>query len=412
MTPDVSYLGLLKTRGVLRVFAPALVGRMSFAMVTLGILYAVQDRTGSFATAGAAIGAFGLANVIATPFRARLVDRWGQRRSLTSMAALFALGLCALAALSTFEGASGWQLVTLACFAGIFPPPLGASMRVLWSRVTPAGPTRTRAYSIDAVSEELLFTTGPLLGALLITAAGPQATLLATAGLAVVGTFMMTSSALSRESSVKLSSGKIAATSPLRESRFVFVLVALVAAGVLLGTVEVAAPAFAHTLDSAAIAGLLLSAFAGGSAIGGAIYGLIQWQIPLGTRLISLLTAMTVVCAALMFLPHLWLLVIGLIVVGFFLAPTLVTGYLLADDLTRENVRTEASSWVNTAINAGAAGGAVAVGAVIDIASPNAGFAVGAAMSLLLVCAAAPSALKRRARPQPAEEAHVHAEPK
>lgn len=400
-----SYLGILKTHGVLRVFLPALLGRLSFATVTLSILYAVQGTTGSFGVAGAAFGAFGLANVLMTPFRARLVDRWGQRASLTSMAALYAAGLCLLAVLTSLDRAANWQLIAAACVAGLFPPPLGASMRVLWGRIAPAGPMRTKAYSIDAVCEELLFTTGPLLGALLITVAGPQVALLATAALAVVGAFGMTSSPLSRQTATRISAGGALASRPLREPKFAFVLVVLLAAGTLLGTIEVAAPAFADRLGSAAIAGLFLSAFAAGSALGGIVYGVIQWKASLGWRLISLLAAMTTTCAALIFLSQSGLLIVGLIVVGLFFAPTVVTGYLFADELTSENVRTEASSWVNTAINAGAAGGAIAVGAFVDIASAGAGFAMGAAISLVLICVAAPFILKpttTRERPKEA----------
>ncbi|WP_146069917.1 hypothetical protein [Cryobacterium sp. M15] len=71
-----------------------------------------------------------------------------------------------------------------------------------------------------------------------------------------------------------------------------------------------------------------------------------------------------------------------------FLAPSLVTGYLLADDLTAPEVRTEASSWINTAVNAGAAGAAVMVGFAMDAMEPRLGFIIGAAVSFILLVAA------------------------
>ncbi|TFD28814.1 hypothetical protein [Cryobacterium lyxosi] len=74
-----------------------------------------------------------------------------------------------------------------------------------------------------------------------------------------------------------------------------------------------------------------------------------------------------------------------------FLAPSLVTGYLLADDVTAPEVRTEASSWINTAVNAGAAVAAVMVGFAMDAMDamePRLGFIIGAAVSFILLVAA------------------------
>ena len=194
-----SYLEVLRTTGALRVFIPALVGRLSFAMVTLVLLFAVQRSPESFAAAGAAAGAFGLANVIASPYRARFVDRHGQRFALNLLAVGFAAGLAGIAALTAQPDPSSGVLVGLAGIVGLFPPPLGASMRVLWGSLTARGALRTRAYSIDAVCEEILFTTGPLIAAAIVGGASPTVGLLATSTVAVVGTLGMTSSRLSRE---------------------------------------------------------------------------------------------------------------------------------------------------------------------------------------------------------------------
>ncbi|MFT2690666.1 hypothetical protein [Clavibacter zhangzhiyongii] len=92
------YLAVLALPGALRTFLPALLGRLSFAMVTLGLLLLVQSATGSFAAAGLASGAFGLANVLASPARARLVDARGQRPVLVALALGHAPGLVALLA--------------------------------------------------------------------------------------------------------------------------------------------------------------------------------------------------------------------------------------------------------------------------------------------------------------------------
>ena len=388
------YLQALRMPGALRVFLPALLGRLSFAMVTLALLYSVQTSTGSFAAAGAATGAFGLANVIASPYRARIVDRVGQRMALGTMSILFALGLGGVAWATTRTDAPVGLVVGIAALTGLFPPPLGAAMRVIWGSLTAPGPQRTRAYSIDAVCEELLFTTGPLIAAAIIALTGPATVLLVTGGIAVLGTLGMTGGAASRQRRARRAPAP-PALRPLRQPGFVLVLVALVAVGCVLGTVEVAAPAVAERVGSVRVgsvqvAGMLLAAFAAGSAIGGLLYGQRVWRASLGVRLLVTGTTMSVLCAALALLSGLLALAALLALVGFFLAPALITGYLSADELTAAEVRTEASSWINTAVNAGAAGAAIVVGGVVDVADPQLGFLVGAVIALALLLVAGP----------------------
>ncbi|RUR03042.1 MFS transporter [Labedella endophytica] len=395
------YRDALGAPGALRVFLPALLGRLSLAMVTLVLLYAVQEATDSFAIAGAATGAFGLANVIASPFRARLVDRHGQRLTLSSLSVLYAAGLIGVAVATAADGTPAAVVIGLAAIAGVFPPPLGASMRVIWGSLTPAGPARTAAYSLDAVSEELLFTGGPLLAAAIITLTDPPTALVATAALSVVGTLGMTSSAASR-SRLPSATTPPRAARPLSQPGFALVLLALLGVGVVLGTVEVAAPAVAEAQGSVGIAGLLLAAFAGGSAIGGLLYGRRPWRSSLVCRLLVCGATMIALSALMAALPGVAALAAGLALVGFFLAPSLITGYLLADDLTDVEVRTEASSWINTAVNAGAAVAAIAVGAAADATDPRWGFLVGAAGAGLLLAVAAPGLLRHRRRPRSA----------
>ncbi|MBB5641800.1 MFS family permease [Cryobacterium roopkundense] len=394
MTRAGAYRDVFLLPGAARVFLPALVGRLSFAMVTLALLFAVQSSTGSFALAGAATGAFGLANVLASPYRARLVDRRGQRVILRALVVAYAIGLCALAALTATPDAGGWAVVLLAAATGLFPPPLGAAMRVVWGRICPTPALRIRAYSVDAVCEELLFTTGPLLAAGIITIWSAPAALLLTAGVAIVGTVGMTSSTASLAQPTVTVAPPVHAR-PLRQRSFFAVLVALLGVGVVLGVVEVAAPAFADSLGSVGLAGVLLAAFATGSAFGGLLYGHRDWSGPLSRRLIALGLGMALFCALLALAPSVVFVGFGLAAVGFFLAPSLITGYLLADSLTGPEVRTEAASWINTAVNTGAALAAAGAGLAVDTSSTTAAFLLGAGGALACLTAAAPILVKR-----------------
>lgn len=384
------YRHVLWLPDALRAFVPALLGRLSLAMVTLALVLAVEAATGSFAVAGSAAGAAGLANVVASPFRARLVDRWGQRRSLNLLACAYATGLLGLAALTGLPsrptGSGAWIVVVAACI-GLFAPPLGAAMRVVWGSITPTMALRTRAYTLDAVAEELLFTVGPLVVAVVVAVASPAAALLVAATASVVGTVAMTTSSASRALAGRSVTAATVWGRPLRQRGFRPVLVALVGAGIILGVIEIAASAFAVNTGARELAGPLMAGFAGGSAIGGLAYGSRDWRSGPSRRLLALGLGMVIATGTLIVAPTMLTIGALLVVVGLFLAPSLVTGYLLADLYTVAEARTEASSWINTSVNAGAAIAVTIGGVVIDRFGVDAAIAtaVGAALVCLLL---------------------------
>lgn len=397
-----AYLAVLRTPHALRVFLPALLGRLSFGMVGLVLLLSIARDTGSYAYAGIATGLFGIANVLASPYRARWVDRRGQRFTLNLLASAYAATLCLLALLTGLD-APVFSLLVVSTLIGIFPPPLSAAMRVLWGSMLPTQSLRTRAYSLDAVAEEILYTLGPLIAAALVTLGSPATALVASGVVSLVGTLGLTSGAQSRAQVVE---ERVAtrADRPIRQPGFVSVLVAIAGTGIVIGIVEVAAPAFAQREGTQGMSGLLLAAFAAGSALGGLVLGHREWTTSPSTRLLVFGSLMAVLSGALVFAPGLLALGLGLAVVGFFLAPSLVTGYLLADQLTSPAVRTEASSWINTAVNFGAAAASALAGLLVDTSSTGTAFAVGAAAAAICLAAAAPGLLRRhRIRSEPIE---------
>lgn len=387
-TPAGGYLSVLRLPHALRVFIPNLLARLSFATVSLALLYSVQGSTGSFAVAGTAAGAFGLANVIASPFRARLVDRWGQTLTLPALAAVYSAGLVALAILTARPGAFAVLLVALATATGAFAPPLGAAMRVLWGSIATTPALRTRAYSLDAVAEELLFTLGPLIVAVIIAATSPGGGLLATAAFVLVGTVAMVTGTASRAHPAATERAQ-SRLRPLRQPGFLPVLAALAGVGIVLGVIDVAAPALGEEHGSPVLAGAMLAALSAGSMVGGYVYGHRAWSAPLSHRLIVIGGILVAVNALLSLAPGVVTLCIGIGVVGLFLAPSMVTGYLAADELTSPLVRTEASAWINTAVNTGAAIATALGGALIDAGGTPLVFVAGAAAAVCCLAAAA-----------------------
>src|ERR1700712_1531288 len=89
-----SYRAVLGLPFALRTFVPALGGRLAYGLLPLATLFTILDATGSYATAGVALGLFGLTSVL-MPAKARLIDRFGHRRTLPPLAVLCAAALTA-----------------------------------------------------------------------------------------------------------------------------------------------------------------------------------------------------------------------------------------------------------------------------------------------------------------------------
>ncbi|WP_331749905.1 MULTISPECIES: MFS transporter [unclassified Streptomyces] len=358
-------LAVLLLPGALRAFLPALIARSALAMGGLALLLTVQDSTGSYTQAGFATATFGIANVIAAPWRARAVDRLGQRIALTAMASGQASGFIALALIAEAEGVADIWFLVLSAVVGLTAPPLGAAMRMIWASLTTAGDQRTKAFSIDAVCEELLFVGGPVIITAVIVATSPGTGLWVTAAAVSLGTAAMTSSA---SSGALRGTGEKAARGdrPLRQPGFARVLIVLLGVGGVLGVAEIAAPAVAEQRDAVAASGWLLAAFAGGSALGGFLYGQLNLKAGIAKRLFALCIGMGLAAVLVSQLDTLGLFAAGLALVGLFLAPSLITGYLIADTIVPESSRTEASTWINTSVNFGASLASAAAGIVID----------------------------------------------
>jgi len=355
---------VLRLPGAIRAFLPSLLGRLALAMGGLAIVLAVQRDTCSFAVAGTASGAFGLANVLSAPWRARAIDRWGQRRALTPLGLAQAAVFFGFAFAVYSNGTSAVCFVALSSAAGLLAPPLGASMRTIWTALTDAGSQRTRALSLDATADEVVFIVGPVVAAFLSITFSPGTALLASAIATLTGTLGLTTSHLSgKPRGARLV--KERSDRPLRRPGFLRALVVLVGVGVVLGTIEIAAPAIAAASHHNAASGWLLAALSAGSAIGGLVYGQVSWPGSLGRRMLMLAAAMGALTCAVGFVANVAVFAVGVGMIGLFLAPSIITGYLAAERLVPHHALTEASVWTNTALNLGAAVANATAGVVI-----------------------------------------------
>ncbi|MGW6597445.1 MFS transporter [Streptomyces sp. NPDC055036] len=402
-----SYAAVLRTPLAARTFGAALLGRLSYGTVSLSLVLSVKDASGSFAVAGTTMALFSATSVLLSPARAALIDRYGPRRALVPMAAVYAV-LLAVLALVTLEpagpggvGASGAPLGVLAALAGACTPPLGPTMRTLWGQLLPDRRMLQRAYSLDGVAEELLFVAGPLLVGALVAYADPAAGVAASAVLVLVGTVGLALSPIpfpvrTAESGPARKRGirkRLPGAAPRGLGRPVL---AAAGVGICLGGLDLLAIAFTEEQHRPGAVAWVLAALSAGSAVGGLANGAISWRSAAGPRLAVICGALGVSLAAAGLAPNVYALGAAAAVAGLFVAPALTTAYLIADEAAAPGARTRAGAWVNTAVNAGSSGGTALIGLLVG-RLPLALCFVLVALPALLCAAMAPRSTNRPA---------------
>ncbi|WAU84816.1 MFS transporter [Streptomyces sp. Qhu-G9] len=397
-----SYAAVLRMPHATRTFTAALAGRLSYGMVSLAVLLAVSRATGSFAAAGAVVALFGAANVFLSPLRAALVDRYGPRRALLPMASLYAGLLCVLAEVSRHPGVPVPVIAAVAVAAGACAPPLGAAMRAVWSELVTDRRLLQRAYSLDGVAEELLFVSGPLLVGLVVGFASPAVAVVVSALLVGLGTLAFVASPAVRGVTVRaVRTGR--RTRPGRG--LVQPVVVAAGVGLSLGAVDLLVLAFAEQRGHGdGTVAWIFAALSAGSAVGGLLYGAVEWRAGARRRLPVLTAGLGLALAVAGLAPGLVALTGAVVCAGFFVAPALTTAYLVADESAAPGARVRAGAWVNTAVNAGVSAGAAAGGLLVDRVPPEAGFALAGGAALLAAAAVGIGAVRPRALPQEQEQ--------
>ena len=376
-----TYLSILRLPHARPLLLASLVGRLSSATGPLSVVLFVQEQTGSLAQAGAASAAIALTSGLLAPVRGRLVDRLGQGRCLPPMAVAFAAALAGLVAVAGPGSQRVAATVALAAVAGAVVPPLGASMRVLWLSLVGQGPRLQTAYALDAVLDELLFVTGPLLAGGLATLYGPGVGVLATGGLALAGTLGLVASPVSRAQAggPAETAGQAGWAGALRAPGMRTLALSLAGVGAAIGIWEIGLVGAARDAGAAEAASLLLAAWAAASAVGGLWYGARTWRRPAGQRYLVLLTLLVLAGVPMSATESPLALGAMVALVGLVLAPLESSAYVLAAELAPPGTLTESGTWMTSAINVAAAAGLVAAGTLVDRVGVSATLAVAGA---------------------------------
>jgi predicted MFS family arabinose efflux permease len=376
----LTYAGLLALPAARRAYAAAAVARLSFGMAGLSLLLAVHQATGSFAAAGAASGAYA-AGTLTAPAKARLMDRRGRRVIMPVLGSCAAAALLAMALLTWAGCRNPLAYIALCALGGALIPPVGAAMRANWADLTSGGEDTERAYSLDAATEETLFTAGPLLAGLLVTAAGPVLPLLVTAIALAAGCTLLGACSASTSPAGPRKRQNLAG--PLAAPGFRLLLGFVLATSLGLGAIDVTITARAVQAHHPGAAGYILAALSLGSAAGGLAWGKLRHRAAASTQLTGLLAMMAAGIALTAITPDLLLAGLVLALTGTVLAPSAVVSYMTGERLAGGG--TETSAWINTLWNAGVAAGSALTGLAVDSTGPAVPMLAGAA---ILACAA------------------------
>jgi MFS family permease len=249
------------------------------------------------------------------------------------------------------------------------------------------------AYAVDGIAIEMVFISGPLLTALVVSLGSPAVALLCACGFALAGTLALVTAPASRAWR-PVASGEARDWLGALASPGVRTLIsALAPVGFALGATEVTMAAFASDHGSRAAAGVLLALWAVGSGVGGLVYGARSHGSTPAARWLRLAVAFPLCSVPLALAPSIALMTVFAFLAGVCLAPLLAAGNQLIGDVAPPSAVTEAFAWPITAIAVGAAAGSASAGAIVQAGDWRTGFVAVVAAGL----ATATIALTRRA---------------
>ncbi|WAX79558.1 MFS transporter [Streptomyces sp. KMM 9044] len=374
-TSRPGYGRLLRTRGAWTFLLPGFAARQPFAMLTLSIVLLVQHTTGSYGAAGAVAAVTGVAMAVFAPYSGRLADRHGQRAVLVPGVLVHTLSGLTLTALA-LNGAPLWTLFAAAVPTGASVPQVGPMVRARWGVKLKNSPLMTTAAAFESVTDELTFVVGPLLATALCTAVDPAAGLVAEAALTLTGGLLFAAQKGTQPEVAARGHARVEHAFALRVPGVRVLIVIFLGIGSVFGGMQVSLAAYTESIGEPGLNGILYGVFAAGNMLSGIACGAIAWKTAPQRRLVIGYAALAVTASAL-WTAHSALLLAGLgLLVGMCIAPALITGYTLVDDLVPAGSRTEAFTWLTGAVALGQATAVTVSGQLEDSLWTGAGFLV------------------------------------
>jgi len=377
----MAYRSLLRVPGA-GFFPLGFLARLPYATSSLATLILVRAASGSYAFAGLAAAAQGIANALGAPVAGALADRHGHRL-VGAVSALANAGALTGLVVASHTGRPG--MIAAAALAGLTQPPVGSLVRVHWSRLLHARerpdlvPT---ALSYEATADEISFVAGPAIVGLL-TALGPTAPTVAAVALLLLATLPFTLSLAPCGAAQQEAPGT--SRTPLPRLPLAVMFLAMAAMGTVFGAVQTGVTAYADDSGDPGSAGLLYALFGIGSALAGAACAWLPARFTLLHRYVTFAATLLLGTLTLVAGDGLHAVPAAMAVAGVTVAPYMISLYALTERLAPADRATAALTILCAGGPLGTATGQALAGYLAD--------GHGAAGTFLLAPAAATAAL-------------------
>ncbi|MFI6673244.1 MFS transporter [Kribbella sp. NPDC050470] len=379
-TPTSGYAAVLRTPGAWKFYLAAAPARIGLAMTSLGIVWLVHGSTGSYAAAGTVTGGFAVAEAVAGPQVARLIDRFGQTRMLPITLVVHAAAVATLIGL-TLSHASLWSLVAAGVLTGGSLPQVGAQTGARWSHALRGTPLLSSAFALEALGVGVAFMVGPaLIGTVSALSSPVVGTALATS-LVLAGGF-----ALALQRSTAPPPAKRDHTKDpdrLLRKAFLALVATNIGIGIFFGSMQVAVTAYAVDRGTPSLAGPLYSITSLVGLAAGFAYGARRWRMPARSQFLLAMIALSIGTIPLLVVETPFAVGIALALPGLAIAPIQTLSAVLAESEVESAVLTQAFTWLNSGSAAGIAVGAALAGRVVDAHTAHHGYAVALLATLL-----------------------------
>lgn len=344
--------------------ASSLLARLPKGMMPLTLVLLISRQTGSYALAGTVTALFSLGDALTAPWQGRLVDRFGYARVLSPIAILHVA-----ATLGMIATGSATVLCLLAVAAGLGVPPISGAVKARLAELVPDD-RMPAAFAMEALLQQSFFLVGPLLATGLISLTTPAVTAVAAATLVAVGTLGFVAAA-----------GRVRRSRQHRRGRGALRIVAVrvlctttLLQSLTYGVLPIALVAAATRAGAPAAAGIVQATLTFGGVIGSLFHRRAAY-LPLLTRFACCLVPLSLF-AGLASPAGLVGLAVTLAGTGLLATPLATSAYLLIQQVTPAECRTEAFAWQSTGLAIGTAVGASAGGALADRGGPVLAFAL------------------------------------
>ncbi|HEJ0331099.1 TPA: MFS transporter [Serratia marcescens] len=379
------YFTLFSAPGSKAFSSAGLIARLPISMTGIGIITMLSQVRGSYWLAGAVAATFAFSMALLAPQIARAADRYGQNRVLPYATGVSALALLLLL-ICTHYRAPDWTLFVFAALAGGMPS-ISAMVRARWSEIYRGTPQLHTAFSFESVLDEVAFIVGPPIAVGLSVALFPEAGPLAAALLLVAGVSAFASQKSTQPPVYTRNNQRQRAILAMPSMQIL--LLALIALGTIVGTVDVISVAFAEQQGQPAAASIVLSVYAFGSCLAGLIFGAMKIPVPLPRLFLYAAFATAFTTLPLLWVHNVLTLAAAMFVAGLFFAPTMIIAMGLVENIVPPSRLTEGLTWMVTGLGIGVALGAALAGLAIDAAGIAAGFGVTLTAGLIVLLVAA-----------------------